>query len=108
MAKDAEMYHIESDIQKIQIKTNLFISEYGSQGTFHLAREIIQNNIDECLDDDSNGNEITCEYDLATGILTTEDNGRGISEAKIPLHICCTRNQAGSKFFREGSADSAG
>ena len=102
------MYHIESDIQKAQLKTNLYLTEYGHQGAFHLAREIIQNNIDECLDDNSQGNTIEISYDKATDILTCEDNGRGFNEDKYDLSIFCTTMQSGSKFFRTGSADSAG
>ena len=32
MAKDSKMYYIDDDIKKIQIKTNLFIQEYGKAG----------------------------------------------------------------------------
>ena len=46
MAKDSKMYYLEEDIQKIQVKTNMYINEYGEAGAFHLAREIIQNNFD--------------------------------------------------------------
>lgn len=108
MAKDAKMIHLESDIQKIQVKTNMYIQEYGEQGTFHLAREIMQNDIDECLDDDSNGNTIEYSYDRASDILTCEDNGRGFSEVDHPMNIFCTTIQSGSKFFRAGNADSSG
>lgn len=108
MAKDAKMLHIKSDIQKIQIKTNMYIQEYGSQGAFHLAREIMQNNMDECLDDDSVGNTIEYSYDRATDILTCEDNGRGFVEKDYPMNVFVESIQSGSKFFRAGNADSAG
>lgn len=108
MAKDAKMVHLDSDIQKIQIKTNMYIQEYGSQGTFHLAREVAQNDIDECLDDDSNGNHIEYSYDKATGILTCEDNGRGFPEKDYPMNIFVEKLQSGSKFFRSSNADSSG
>ena len=54
--KDTKMVHIESDIKKVQIKTNMYINEYGQAGSFHLGREMIQNAFDECLDEDSPGN----------------------------------------------------
>lgn len=108
MAKDSKMYHISSDIQKIQVKTNMYINEYGEEGAFHLAREIIQNNFDECLDEDSDGNKIEISYDIATDILRSEDNGRGFNESVYPMSVFCTTLQSGSKFFRETGAASAG
>ena len=108
MAKDSKYFYLEEDIQKIQVKTNMYINEYGEAGAFHLAREIIQNNFDECLDDDSPGNEIEINYDRATDILTATDNGRSFNESKFPMKIFCTTLQSGSKFFRNSGAASAG
>ena len=108
MAKDSKMYYIDDDIKKIQIKTNLFIQEYGKAGAFHLAREIIQNNFDECLDENSPGNRIEITYDRATDVLTASDNGRGFPEKDYPLDIFCVKNQSGSKFFRDAGSNSAG
>ena len=102
------MFYIESDIKKIQTKTNLYIQKYGSAGAFHLAREIIQNNIDECIDPESNGSSIHISYDISTDTLTCEDDGRGFPEKDYPLDIFCTTNQSGSKFFRDQGGDSAG
>ena len=98
MAKDSKMYYLEEDIQKIQVKTNMYINEYGEQGAFHLAREIIQNNFDECLDDDSPGNEIEIEYDISTDILRSSDNGRGFNEIDFPMSIFCTTLQSGYQY----------
>ena len=86
----------------------MYINEYGEAGSFHLAREIIQNNFDECLDEDSPGNEIEINYDRATDILTSSDNGRSFNESKFPMKIFCTTLQSGSKFFRNSGAASAG
>ena len=69
MAKDAKMYYLADDIQKIQVKTNMYINEYGPAGAFHLCREIVQNNFDECLDEDSPGKTITLSYDIETDII---------------------------------------
>lgn len=95
MAKDSKMYYLEEDIQKIQVKTNMYINEYGESGAFHLAREIIQNNFDECLDDNSPGNEINISYDRATDILIASDNGRSFNEKEYPMKIFCTKLQSG-------------
>lgn len=108
MSKDSKMYYLEEDIQKIQVKTNMYINEYGEAGAFHLAREIIQNNFDECLDEDSPGDTIDISYDKATDILRSSDNGRGFNETEFPMSIFCTTLQSGSKFFRSSGAESAG
>jgi DNA gyrase/topoisomerase IV subunit B len=108
MAKDSKMYHVKSDIQKVQIKTNMYINEYGPQGTFHMGREIIQNCFDECLDTDSQGNKIEIEYDTDTDILKASDNGRGFNEKEFPMNTFCETLQSGSKFFRSAGNASAG
>ena len=108
MAKDAKMYYLADDIQKIQVKTNMYINEYGPAGAFHLCREIVQNNFDECLDEDSPGKTITLSYDIETDIFRAEDDGRGFSEKDFPLNIFCTTLQSGSKFFRNSGAKTAG
>ena len=105
---DQKMWHLESDIQKIQVKTNMYIKEYGPEGTFHLFREIAQNNFDECLESDSPGRNIDISYDLATEIIRCEDDGRSFNEADYPLKIFCTTLQSGSKFFRSGDSTSSG
>ncbi len=108
VTKDSELYHLSSDIQKIQIKTNMYLYEYGREGSFHLAREIIQNNFDECLDEFSNGNKIEISYDHASGILKTSDNGRSFNESVYPMATFATTIQSGSKFFRDAGSPSAG
>lgn len=108
MAKDVKMMYIEDDIKKIQTKTNLYIQQYGPQGAFHLAREIIQNSIDEVIDPESNGSTINISYDILNDKLTCEDDGRGFPETDYSLDIFFTRNQSGSKFFRDQGGDSAG
>ena len=108
MAKDVKMLYIEDDIKKIQTKTNLYIQQYGPQGAFHLAREIIQNSIDEVIDPESNGSSIYISYDILSDKLTCEDDGRGFPETDYSLDIFFTRNQSGSKFFRDQGGDSAG
>lgn len=108
MYNDTELMHLESDIQKIQVKTNMYINEYGEDGAYHLAREIAQNNMDECIDPDSPGNFIDCIYDEDTDILTISDNGRSFNESKYPMKVFMTTLQSGSKFIRSSGADSSG
>lgn len=108
MAKDVKMFYIEDDIKKIQTKTNLYIQKYGPEGAFHLVREIIQNSIDEVIDPESNGSNIYISYDMENDKLVCEDDGRGFPETDYSLDIFCTKNQSGSKFFRDQGGSSAG
>lgn len=108
MSKDVRMYHIEDDMKKIQVKTNLYLQQYGDQGIFHLAREIIQNSIDELEDIMSGGKRIIIQYDHKTDKLVVIDDGRGIPETDYPIDIACTKLQAGSKFLRSQGGTSSG
>ena len=106
--KDVKMYYVESDIEKIQTKTNLYLTSYGSDGALHLTREVIQNSIDECIDPDSPGSKIYIAYDTTTDTLTVEDDGRGFPETDYHMEIFCTTIQSGSKFFRTQSGGTSG
>ena len=106
--KDVQMFYIADDISKIQTKTNLYIKQYGPAGAFHLTREVVQNSIDELMDKDSAGSNITVSYDKKTDTLTCEDDGRGFPESDYPMDIFCTKIQSGSKFFRDQSGVTSG
>lgn len=106
--KDVKMSYIEDDMKKVQVKTNLYIQSYGYMGVFHLAKEIIQNSIDELEDPNTNGSRIKVTYDELDDSLLIEDDGRGIPENDYPIDISCTKLQAGSKFFRSQGGKSSG
>lgn len=108
MAKDSTMLYIEDDIEKVQVKTNLYLKAYGSMGAFHLVKELVQNDVDECEDPDSDGRNITVIIDKLEDSIITEDDGRGIPEVDYPLDICCTKLQSGSKFVRDSNTKTAG
>lgn len=105
---DAKMIHLERDIDKVRTKPNMYIVKFGDAGVYHLAREIIQNAFDEVQDPDATGHKIKLTYDIATDILTCEDDSRGFPEQAYPLEIFCTTLQSGSKFFRESGGKSSG
>lgn len=105
---DVRMFYFEKDIEKIQNKTNMYIHQYGPEGAFHLVREVIQNNIDECIDKNSPGKHIFISYDKEIDKITCDDDGRGFPETDYPLDIFCTTIQSGSKFFREQSGGTSG
>jgi DNA gyrase/topoisomerase IV subunit B len=105
---DAKMMYIEDDIEKIQMKTNLYLKSYGPEGEFHLTKEVVQNSVDEVIDPESNGSDIVIICDKLEDSVVVEDDGRGIPEDDYPLDICCTKLQSGSKFMRDAGSDSAG
>lgn len=105
---DDKLEFIESDIKKIQMKTGMYISYVGEKGALHLAKEAIQNAIDECENVNSPAKNITITLDLLEDSLTVEDDGRGIPEDSFPLDIVCTKLQSGSKFTREQGGKSSG
>ena len=89
--------------------TGMYISYVGKKGALHIAKEIINNAFDECINPKSNGDKVTITFDIATGELTVADNGRGILEnEEVTLDILCTTLNSGSKFTREQSGSSAG
>lgn len=99
--KDVKIFHAEDDLEKVQLKPNMYIQKFGSLGTFHLSKECIQNSIDELEDPNTNGSHIKIIYDKKIDKLYVEDDGRGIPEENYPIDIVCTKLQSGSKFFRE-------
>ena len=106
--KDVKMSYIEDDMKKVQVKTNLYIQKYGYMGVFHLAKEIIQNSIDELEDPDTIGKKIKVTYNELDDKLIIEDDGRGIPEEDYPIDVTCTKLQSGSKFFRSQGGKSSG
>ena len=108
MANDVKMMHIEEDIKKIQIKTNMYMKAYGPKGALHLVYEVVQNGVDEVSDPDSNGTHLEVTYDRKDDSLTVEDDGRGFPETDYPLDVFCTTLQSGSKFMRDSNTRSAG
>ena len=97
--QDDNITWIESDIEKIQKKTGMYISYVGSKGALHLAKEVINNAIDECISKKSPGDTVMVVFDEKDNRLSVMDNGRGIPFDKVEL--VCTKIQAGSKFDRD-------
>ena len=106
--QDDVMEYIEEDIDKIKRKTGMYISYVGEKGALHLAKEVIQNAIDECANPKSPAKDITITLDILSDTLTVEDDGRGIPEDTLPMDILCTKLNSGSKFTREQGGASSG
>ena len=105
---DDKMDYIESDIDKVKMKTGMYISYVGEKGALHLGKEVIQNAIDECANPKSPAKNINITLDILEDSLTVEDDGRGIPEDDFPMDILCTRLNSGSKFTREQGGHSSG
>lgn len=105
---DDKIDYIEDDIQKVQMKTGMYISYLGKKGALHLSKEIINNAIDEAINKKSSCKKIIISYYTDTDTLVTEDDGRGIPENEFPLDIVCTKLNSGSKFTREQGGSTAG
>ena len=105
-SKNVKIQYAEDDLEKVQLKPNMYIQKFGALGTFHLAKECIQNSFDEFEDPDTNGSEVLIKYDKKIDKLYIDDNGRGIPEDTFPIDIVCTKLQSGSKFQRENGRSS--
>ena len=98
---DDKIEHIEDDIKKVQTKPGMYISYIGSRGALHLVKELINNAIDECINQNSPGDTIDIFFDEFENTITVTDNGRGIPFES--MLVVCTTLQSGSKFTREGT-----
>lgn len=98
--------NFDSDIKKIQTAPDMYISYSNNEGALHLAKEMINNAVDEIINPKSIGDSIDLYLDEVENKLICTDNGRGIQFDK--LEIICTSLQSGSKFTRENVGNSAG
>lgn len=99
--QDDKIDALLGDIERIQTKPNMYISYLGSKGACHLAKEAINNMIDECINKNSPGKNIAIFIDEEENTLSVTDDGRGVPFDKIEM--ICTISHSGSKFTREGS-----
>lgn len=100
--EDDKHDHKESDIEKIQTSTHMYNGYTGEKGVLQMAREIVNNSIDELTNEKSVGKNIDIFLDTLTNTLTITDDGRGTPFEMT--EVLCTKLQAGSKLTREGAA----
>ena len=100
------MHVVENDLDKIRTSPLMYISRVGSLGAIHLAKECINNNIDECLNINSPGENIYLYLNEDTNTFMSEDDGRGLPFDK--MLDACTKMQSSTKFNRTSNQKSAG
>ena len=100
--KEAEITWIEDDVEKIRTKTEMYVSYRGSRAALHMAKEVVNNHIDEVTDPDSPGTTVEIFCDEARNMVTSSDDGRGIPLEKV--ETISTKLQSGSKFDKSGAA----
>lgn len=96
--KDDAFYVKKNDIDAIRRRPTMYIGSLGESGVFHLCKEMIDNNRDECIKPDSVGNTIRIE--MTDKEITSCDNGRGIPIDMV--RVVHETNQAGSNMTRAG------
>ena len=103
---EEEMYVAENELDKIRISPLMYISRIGSLGAIHLAKECINNSIDECLNINSPGENLYLYLNEDTNTFITEDDGRGLPFDR--MLDACTKIQSSTKFNRTSNQKSAG
>ena len=96
--EDDKIEYIENDIEKIQRKLGMYISYKGSKGALHLAKEVINNAIDEVINEKSPGKNVEIIFEEKENKIIVIDDGRGIPFDMVEL--VSTKIQSGSKFDR--------
>lgn len=107
--RDDKIEHIEDDVEKIQVRTGMYISYKGYKGALHLTKEVINNAIDELTNLEAikiGSGAIDIHYDENTNTITVIDDGRGLPFEDV-IKVS-TKLQSGSKFRRQYNKKSAG
>jgi DNA gyrase subunit B len=100
---DDNYTHLESDRDKIRLKSRMYISASDKLAAKAIVQEILFNCIDECKSPRSPGDRIDIIYDERIDTIEIADNGRG-----IPLDLLekvLTSLNSGSNIDSSNKAD---
>jgi len=98
---------LRDDIEKIQKSPTLYISSRGGAGSEQLAREMVNNMVDEHLNKNTlSDGKMTIYFDGKSGMWYFTDTGRGINFND--LENACTILQSGTKMDRAVGGASGG
>ncbi len=99
-------------LEPVRRRPGMYIGGTGKSGLHHLAREILDNSIDEAMN--GHASEISITLHKSGQCITVEDNGRGIPVDKHPkfkkpaMEIILTTLHAGGKFSEQNYASAGG
>ena len=96
----------ENDLDKLRLAPLMYVSRVGELGAIHLAKECINNCIDECININSPGENIYLYLNEDTNTFVAEDDGRGLPFDK--MYDACTKLQSSTKFNKLYGQKSAG
>ena len=108
---DAEAIDVLEGLEAVRKRPGMYIGTTGTEGVFHLIREIVDNSVDEAMAGFASRIDITIHKD---GSVTVMDDGRGIPVDKhkktglSALETVMTTLHAGGKFGGKGYQVSGG
>ena len=94
--KDDAYQEISNEFQQIQECIGMYISTKGHDGAFHLYKEIFNNALDECANENSPADTITTDLYEDTDMIVVADNGRGIPFDEMIKS--CSQKHTSTKF----------
>lgn len=103
---EEEMQVMENDLDKIRAAINMYISRTGPLGAIHLSKELINNCLDECINENSPGENIYLYLNEDENKFMAEDDGRGLPFNR--MFDACTKIQSSTKFNKLSNQVSAG
>ena len=107
----AEDITVMEGLEAVRKRPGMYIGTTGTEGVFHLIREIVDNSVDEAMAGFASRIDVTIHKD---GSVTVVDDGRGIPVDKhqktglSALETVMTTLHAGGKFGDKGYQVSGG
>lgn len=103
---DDQYQHIENELEQIQKCPGMYISSKGTEGAFHLLKEIAGNSFDEANNICSPCDRVNIYIDEGSQHMIVEDNGRGIPFTEMVNVL--TKKHTSTKYERAHNRYSAG
>lgn len=107
---DTETLDVLEGLEAVRKRPSMYIGDVGSGGLHHMVEEVLDNSIDEAMAGHCDRITVTLE----DGVVTVEDNGRGIPVAEddetglTGVEMVLTKLHAGGKFGQKNYQVSGG